>query len=227
MKHVDGMKIEVNIKSEIPILSGKGWIKWGVKYFSWVLNVKPFGKEESLHTLHQNQQAAAIAEEEKRKFLYRQIELLVCPDRAMHSRLSDYSGTCWTVTGGRNTRGRAGAAEEKGERDWEQVLLRPNARNGRDARSGWGGCWVSPLPAEPHTHITSVSVTRESFTSTGGHAVPSNPTRRSIIHLLTSLDSQLIHLVLRKVLNFMYLAKLLLSVFKYIALPEESPGNMN
>lgn len=45
-KHVNGTKIEVDIKSEIPLLSGKGWLKKGVKYFSWVLNVKPFGKEQ-------------------------------------------------------------------------------------------------------------------------------------------------------------------------------------
>lgn len=49
----------------------------------------------------------------------------------------------------------------------------------------------------------------------------------SIIHLLTYFDSQLIHLVLLNVLNFIYFANLLLSRFKYVSLPEESPGNMN
>lgn len=137
-KHVNGTKIEVDLKSEIPLLSGKGWLKKGVKYFSWVLNVKPFGKEQSLCTLHQNHQAAAIAKEEKRKFLYRQISVLICPDRALHSRLSDYGGTCRTVTGGRNTRGRAGAAEEKGERDWEQVFLRSMLEMGETLRAGGG-----------------------------------------------------------------------------------------
>lgn len=77
----------------------------------------------------------------------------------MHSRLSDYGGTCWTVTGGRNTRGRAGAAEEKGERDWEQGLLRPMLEMGEMLRAV-GGRWVSPPPAEPHMHIASVSVRR-------------------------------------------------------------------
>lgn len=37
MKQVNGTKIEVDIKSEIPILSGKVWMKKGVKYFNWFI----------------------------------------------------------------------------------------------------------------------------------------------------------------------------------------------
>lgn len=58
-------------------------------------------------------------------------------------------------------------------------------------------------------------------------AVPWNPRRPSIVHALTYFDSQLICLVLLKVLHFICFANLLLSAFKYVSLPEESPGNMN
>lgn len=39
------------------------------KYLNWFLDAKPFGKEQLLCILQQNQHAAAIAKEEKQKFL--------------------------------------------------------------------------------------------------------------------------------------------------------------
>lgn len=59
------------------------------------------------------------------------------------------------------------------------------------------------------------------------HAVPWSPRRPSAVRALTYSDSQLICLVLLKVLYFICFANLLLSAFKYVSLPEESPGNMN